>query len=90
MTQTHLDIDLDTIQVLLTRGETDAEIGVDMPGVEIGIPGPQGPPGPTGLIKVNHGADPNVARPDAPLVYWVGSVQPNNGFPDDLLLLKEP
>ena len=41
-----------------------------------------------GLVKVTHGADPNVARPDAPLVYWVGTVTPVNADPDDLMLLK--
>ena len=51
--------------------------------------GPQGPPGPPGLQKVVHGSDPNVVRPDVPLVYWVGTVQPVNADPDDLLMLKE-
>lgn len=52
--------------------------------------GPTGPPGVTGLVKVTHNADPNLPRPDAPLVYWVGTVQPIHADPDDLLLMKEP
>lgn len=56
---------------------------------EGGPPGPAGPPGPPGVVKVVHGDDPDVPRPDAPLVYWVGTVLPNHGDPDDLLMLKE-
>lgn len=33
---------------------------------------------------VNHGADANVTRPDAPAVYWIGSVVPVNGEDFDL------
>jgi len=57
--------------------------------IDNAIRGESGPPGPTGLEKVVHGSDPNVPRPDAPLVYWVGSVQPTHADPDDLLMLKE-
>ena len=53
-----------------------------------GIPGPTGPAGPTGIVKATHGSDPNFARPSAVLVYWVGTVQPLNAQPDDLLMLK--
>jgi hypothetical protein len=59
-----------------------------------GATGPTGPAGPagadgaTGLVKVTHGANPSIARPTAPLVYWVGTVQPTNALADDLLLLK--
>lgn len=73
-----LTIDLDTATA---TAETP---GLD---IEIVLPGPTGPPG---LIKVTHGSDANVARPAAPLVYWVGTVQPLNALPDDLLLLKGP
>jgi len=52
------------------------------------IRGAPGPPGPAGLVKIPHGNDPNVARPDVPLVYWVGSVTPVHADPDDLLMLK--
>lgn len=45
------------------------------------IRGPQGPPG---LTVVEHGSDPNVARPDSPLVYWVGSAEPVNAENYDL------
>lgn len=46
--------------------------------------------GAPGIVKVNHGSDAAVARPDATLVYWVGTVEPINGEPDDLLMLKGP
>jgi len=59
------------------------------PTVEISSEGNQGPPGPAGLIKVTHGDDPDVLRPNVPLVYWVGTVYPANADPDDLLMLKE-
>ena len=64
--------------------------------VRVVRPGPQGPTGPTGpagatgpagVTKVTHGSDPDVARPSATIVYWVGSVEPVNGLPDDWLLL---
>ena len=81
----HLVIDLDTASV---------DVSTEAPGIEFGMPGPQGvpgPPGPTGppgMEKVVHGADENVPRPDVPLVYWVGTVHPVYADPDDLLLLK--
>lgn len=56
--------------------------------VAVGIPGDKGDTGATGIVKVTHNADPNVARPVATIVYWVGTVQPLNAAPDDLLMLK--
>ena len=56
---------------------------------EDGTDGADGAPGATGLVKVVHGSDPDVARPDSPLVYWVGTVIPTNGLSDDLLMLLE-
>jgi hypothetical protein len=56
--------------------------------IDSAIRGEPGPVGPPGIQKVTHGSNPNVARPDVPLVYWVGSVQPVNANPDDLLMLK--
>jgi len=44
--------------------------------VSTGIPGSPGPPGPPGIVRVNHGAFADTARPDAPIVLWVGSVTP--------------
>ena len=65
------------------------EVAVDPgPPMEVQVPGTQGPPGDPGLVKVTHGSNPNVPRPDAPLVYWVGTVQPLYADPDDLLMLK--
>ena len=90
----HIDVDLTSAAVALVRSDVDVQITLDMPSVDIGVPGlsgPQGVPGPTGLVKIEHGNDPNIARPTGiPLVYWVGSVQPVHADPDDLLLLKGP
>lgn len=50
------------------------------------IPGPEGPEGPTGVstfVRVHHGSDPNVARPNALYVEWVGSVAPINATTED-------
>jgi hypothetical protein len=54
-----------------------------------GDPGPQGPQGPTGatgvstFVRVHHSANPNVARPSALYVEWVGTQAPNNGTTED-------
>jgi len=94
MSLMHLDIELETGTVTATKSEFDLDVAVEMPGIEFGMPGPQGipgpvgPEGPSGITKVLHGSDPNVPRPDATLVYWVGTVRPVYGDPDDLLLLK--
>jgi hypothetical protein len=50
------------------------------------VPGPEGPQGPTGVstfVRVHHGSDPNVARPTALYVEWVGSVAPTNATTED-------
>lgn len=62
MTVTHLDIDLDTIDVVVTRADVDMTVEVEMPSVGIGVPGtagPQGEPGPPG-------ADSTVPGPPGP------------------------
>lgn len=41
---------------------------------------PKGDKGDTGestFVRVHHGSNPNVARPNAQFVEWVGTVQPN-------------
>lgn len=38
---------------------------------------------PSGVAVVKHEEDPNVARPDAKLVWWIGSVEPLNALEDD-------
>lgn len=51
-----------------------------------GPTGPVGPQGPTGVstfVRVHHGSDPDVARPSAVYVEWVGSVAPNNATEED-------
>lgn len=55
----------------------------------VGPEGPEGPIGPTGptgvstFVRVHHGSNPNVARPSAVYVEWVGSVAPNNATVED-------
>jgi len=85
----------DSADVVLSLVETAPDIvsvaietDVATPDV-VDVFGSVGPAGPPGVVKVNHGSDPNVARPDAPVVYWVGTVRPTYGLPDDLLMLKE-
>lgn len=67
---------------VVVPGTTQA-IDVTVPGVyaadvtaALGPPGPPGPVGPAGLVRVDHGTDPSVARPESPIVLWVGSVDP--------------
>lgn len=53
---------------------------------EQGIQGPTGPQGPTGVstfVRVHHGSDPNVPRPLAVYVEWVGTVAPLNATVED-------
>jgi len=51
-----------------------------------GDKGDQGDIGATGVstfVRSHHQADPNVARPNALYVEWVGSVAPNNATTED-------
>jgi hypothetical protein len=55
-----------------------------------GPPGDDGPPGadstvpgPAAVEIVNHGTDPNVARPDFVVVYWIGTATPVNALDTD-------
>lgn len=66
---------------------TDIRVDLATPSVEvdtstttvgIGVPGPTGPQGPPGIIRVDHGADNSVPRPDSALVLWVGAVEPTH------------
>jgi hypothetical protein len=45
---------------------------------------PRGDTGAPGLAIVTHGTDVNAARPDSPVVYWVGAARPVNALPTDL------
>ena len=65
--------------------QQDVVLAVD---ITVGIPGAKGPQGDPGIVKVTHGSNANTARPTATIVYWVGTVQPVNALPDDLLMLK--
>lgn len=47
------------------------------------VPGPVGPTGLSTFVRVHHGSDPDVARPSALYVEWVGSVAPNNATTED-------
>jgi len=48
-----------------------------------GPQGSQGPSGRDGIIDVAHGLDGTIARPDAPIVYWIGPAVPLNAAPTD-------
>ena len=89
--------DLSLVEVTTTALPVRVEVVKPSAYLEVidnAVRGKPGPVGPSGLIKVLHGSDPNVARPvdsegnPIPLVYWVGSVQPLHADPDDLLMLK--
>ena len=56
--------------------------GVAVP-VAKGEKGDKGDTGVSTFVRVHHGSDPNVARPDALFVEWVGSVAPNNATTED-------
>ena len=43
----------------------------------------KGDTGVSTFVRVHHGSDPNVARPSALYVEWVGSVAPNNATTED-------
>ena len=47
---------------------------------------PKGDTGVPGMVRVNHGTDPNAARPVSALVYWVGTARPVNALSSDLWL----
>jgi hypothetical protein len=70
----------------------DYQVSVDVPEyvLKFGLPGIQGPPGPvgpTGIVVVKHDDDPSMARPDAPMVLWAGSVVPTNADQDADLII---
>jgi len=48
-----------------------------------GDKGDKGDTGESTFVRVHHGSDPNVARPDALYVEWVGSVAPLNATLED-------
>lgn len=61
--------------------------------VQTGRRGPQGIPGPRGLtgystmVRQKHDDNPDVARPDAIYVEWMGSVAPNNATAVDTWII---
>ena len=67
---------------------TVTNVGTDTEAIlEFGIPeGKKGDKGDTGVstfVRVHHGSNPNIPRPDSFFVEWVGSVPPNNGTVED-------
>lgn len=58
-------------------------IGAVGPKGDPGTPGDVGPAGPSGVVIVNHGVDPNVARPASVVVYWKGTADPVNAISTD-------
>jgi len=48
-----------------------------------GDKGDKGDTGVSTFVRVHHGSDPDVARPNALYVEWVGSVAPNNATEED-------
>ncbi len=50
---------------------------------KIGPEGEKGDIGTSTFVRVHHGSDPNVLRPDSLYVEWVGSVEPVNGTTED-------
>lgn len=54
-------------------------------GAALELVGPQGEPGPSGLLVIQHGSVASTERPDVDgAVYWIGSVQPSNAEVYDL------
>ena len=47
------------------------------------VPGPIGPTGVSTFVRAHHGTDPDIERPNALYVEWVGSVAPNNATIED-------
>lgn len=80
-----LDVVVPNNAVNLQVVQPDVVMAVD---ITVGIPGDKGPPGDPGIVKALHGSNANFARPTGTIVYWIGTVQPLNALPDDLLMLK--
>lgn len=58
-----------------TGTATEAVLNFEIPQ---GDKGDKGDTGISTFVRVHHGTDPDVARPDAVYVEWVGSAEPNN------------
>lgn len=67
---------------IVTIQVSQAELPVTGKVVDIPIPGPPGIPG---IVRVHHGSSPDALRPNAPVVFWIGSVLPSNAAPWDWL-----
>lgn len=85
---THEVIDSKVQEVTVGEaGPTSVEVqtvGASGPPGPVGPTGPVGPQGVSGIVTVTHGAFATLARPNAPVVYWIGSVLPNNAIATDL------
>ena len=78
--------DLDDLADVDTAGVTDGDVlaynaGTWVPSGAYVTPA-------AGLVVNEHGADANAPRIAAAINYWVGSVEPVNGQPADLLYLE--
>lgn len=76
---------------LYTLDEFGNLVGVGSPGPRgpagrDGVDGAPGAPGSPGIVDLHHGSDPAVARPNVPIVYWIGTATPTNARPWDLWL----
>lgn len=67
------DLEIEIGSILVT-GETGPDTVIEIPTGDP-IPGPEGQPG---IVRVHHGTNANVARPDAAVVYWIGTAAPIN------------
>ena len=67
------DVDVIEVVQLIAKDGTDGTDGLDSI-----------VPGPPGVATVVHGSDPKVQRPDTVLVFWYGSVEPNNWTSTDI------
>lgn len=87
MPEIRLDKKTKTIKIVNRRDNIRLKHDRDVVNLKhTGKTGPQGPQGPTGVstfVRVHHGTDPNVERPVAVFVEWVGSVVPLNATDED-------
>lgn len=68
-----ITVDIESLEISVAQPSVEVEaIVAQMPAVSIAVPGP------AGITRIDHGADPAVPRPSAPIVLWVGSVTPSN------------
>jgi len=62
--------------ITFTAPTPSVTVQAEAPAITVGVPGPAGP----GMAVVHHGTNPNVARPAAPWVLWLGTATPANAL----------